>query len=294
VSDSGLLALWRDAAEPGRREGLVSGVFACASLDCPCADVSLRLTRVDDGVRRIESEDGTITGFRDPTGPGVRCAPALTVSVDTRTGAVSPQGAVVDEGPLRWVEHALGGPLLEALWDRILAVRGIARGICQIDLAEWVPGNAISYDQVFPTARPDVYRVGATSYFALDLHCVNPACDCAEAVVQFYRTDADPAEYDGMIVVDTRAAAGEPPEPQLRPVDPARADILGALWAAFARRHDALPHLAARRAAVQAQSPRIEAAWRARQAARHDGKVGRNDPCPCGSGRKYKHCCLAR
>jgi len=20
-------------------------------------------------------------------------------------------------------------------------------------------------------------------------------------------------------------------------------------------------------------------------------KVGRNEPCPCGSGRKYKHCC---
>jgi SEC-C motif domain protein len=20
-------------------------------------------------------------------------------------------------------------------------------------------------------------------------------------------------------------------------------------------------------------------------------KIGRNDPCPCGSGRKYKHCC---
>jgi tetratricopeptide (TPR) repeat protein len=23
-------------------------------------------------------------------------------------------------------------------------------------------------------------------------------------------------------------------------------------------------------------------------------KVGRNDPCPCGSGKKYKKCCLAR
>jgi hypothetical protein len=22
--------------------------------------------------------------------------------------------------------------------------------------------------------------------------------------------------------------------------------------------------------------------------------VGRNDPCPCGSGRKFKHCCLAK
>jgi tetratricopeptide (TPR) repeat protein len=23
-------------------------------------------------------------------------------------------------------------------------------------------------------------------------------------------------------------------------------------------------------------------------------KVGRNDPCPCGSGKKYKQCCLAK
>jgi uncharacterized protein len=23
-----------------------------------------------------------------------------------------------------------------------------------------------------------------------------------------------------------------------------------------------------------------------------DGKIGRNDPCPCGSGKKYKKCCL--
>jgi len=22
-----------------------------------------------------------------------------------------------------------------------------------------------------------------------------------------------------------------------------------------------------------------------------DKKVGRNDPCPCGSGKKYKNCC---
>ena len=24
-----------------------------------------------------------------------------------------------------------------------------------------------------------------------------------------------------------------------------------------------------------------------------DNKIGRNDPCPCGSGKKYKNCCLA-
>jgi preprotein translocase subunit SecA len=26
---------------------------------------------------------------------------------------------------------------------------------------------------------------------------------------------------------------------------------------------------------------------------RRSAKVGRNDPCPCGSGRKYKNCCGA-
>jgi uncharacterized protein YecA (UPF0149 family) len=23
-------------------------------------------------------------------------------------------------------------------------------------------------------------------------------------------------------------------------------------------------------------------------------KVGRNDPCPCGSGKKFKNCCLRK
>lgn len=27
---------------------------------------------------------------------------------------------------------------------------------------------------------------------------------------------------------------------------------------------------------------------------RSEAKVGRNDPCPCGSGRKYKACCLGK
>ncbi len=26
----------------------------------------------------------------------------------------------------------------------------------------------------------------------------------------------------------------------------------------------------------------------------HPGHPGRNEPCHCGSGKKYKHCCLAK
>jgi preprotein translocase subunit SecA len=27
---------------------------------------------------------------------------------------------------------------------------------------------------------------------------------------------------------------------------------------------------------------------------RPEPKTGRNDPCPCASGKKYKHCCLGK
>jgi preprotein translocase subunit SecA len=44
--------------------------------------------------------------------------------------------------------------------------------------------------------------------------------------------------------------------------------------------HTTQPRRGARRAA-QAQSPRTDS-------------VGRNDPCPCGSGKKYKNCCMRK
>ena len=53
----------------------------------------------------------------------------------------------------------------------------------------------------------------------------------------------------------------------------------------------------ARRAAAQATkaSPMADVAGGRRDAAPvvGGGKIGRNAPCPCGSGKKYKRCCGA-
>ncbi|OPJ62294.1 SEC-C metal-binding domain-containing protein [Clostridium oryzae] len=35
----------------------------------------------------------------------------------------------------------------------------------------------------------------------------------------------------------------------------------------------------------------IQKQWRASKTVVKQNKVGRNDPCPCGSGKKYKKCC---
>jgi uncharacterized protein len=42
------------------------------------------------------------------------------------------------------------------------------------------------------------------------------------------------------------------------------------------------------------QSPRMGLPQPHASAAKPHRKIGRNDPCPCGSGRKYKNCCLGK
>jgi preprotein translocase subunit SecA len=44
---------------------------------------------------------------------------------------------------------------------------------------------------------------------------------------------------------------------------------------------------------VQFSGPSLEAAAAVATAIRKGEKIGRNDPCPCGSGKKYKKCCGA-
>lgn len=51
---------------------------------------------------------------------------------------------------------------------------------------------------------------------------------------------------------------------------------------------------AAKRAALRSLVAELHAYWKAkRQVVSAATKVGRNDPCPCGSGKKHKKCCLA-
>ncbi len=42
------------------------------------------------------------------------------------------------------------------------------------------------------------------------------------------------------------------------------------------------------------EPPETDQAHVRQNAVRQNAKVGRNDPCPCGSGRKYKKCCLGK
>ena len=65
---------------------------------------------------------------------------------------------------------------------------------------------------------------------------------------------------------------------------------------------DGIAAALARSAEPGGREPRVAHAAGGRGAARHDAgpyhnpvrQVGRNDPCPCGSGKKFKKCCLGK
>ncbi|MCU0248561.1 MAG: SEC-C domain-containing protein, partial [Bryobacter sp.] len=79
------------------------------------------------------------------------------------------------------------------------------------------------------------------------------------------------ARLEGPGVTSTSAGAAMAPAPARTPVQAGGGDGREpALAAAGGRREIKLPTVTIKR-----DLP----------------KVGRNDPCPCGSGRKYKHCC---
>ena len=72
--------------------------------------------------------------------------------------------------------------------------------------------------------------------------------------------------------------------------DPSRLSALCEGWIQFYSH--ALPGLEGLADQIRHDREQAElAARRERAATIHDGKIGRNDPCPCGSGRKYKKCC---
>lgn len=101
-----------------------------------------------------------------------------------------------------------------------------------------------------------------------------------------WRELLDDDERVGLLVPMMLLAHEHDPDPSLRPppIDPDKREKALELMIA------SLPAIyryfePQRRALARASSPMPQ-----RQAR---PKVGRNEPCPCGSGRKYKHCCGA-
>lgn len=199
-----------------------------------------------------------------------------------------------DEEPLdleanpavREIVDRLDGDVLDAI-DRLWHLgKGSpdpeAGAAARIEVEGWRPGDGVDWNDAFPGARRDIYEGEERAFEALDVYCVERDCDCDEVSVDFMPLGQGRGERPGMVGV----VGGEV---QFAPEHPHRLAQLERLWSAFLARHPRyVERFARRRAVMHGLAGRVFAA-----AAKVKVKVGRNDQCPCGSGRKYKKCCGA-
>jgi hypothetical protein len=162
-----------------------------------------------------------------------------------------------------------------------------------IHLGEWHPGDLVGFDELFHDEREDQYVLGGRRYWAYTFHCPDRGCRCGEARVAFFDDEAELSVSVGSVVLHLGAGERRARVVEKAPEGGAPANLIGELWALFRRRHDVGAYLRRRDARVRSldlDALRPPAAAPGRPAAR----PGRNDPCPCGSGRKFKKCCLGK
>lgn len=162
-----------------------------------------------------------------------------------------------------------------------------SRQAAEIKVESWKPGEVVAWGEALVGVRQDIFRFDERVFEAVDLYCVAPSCCCGEVVVDFVPIVPRGAASPGAVRVAKTGTATLEPEHERHRVR------LERLWAAFCVRHPRHVERFARRSTImQGLAGRIVSTPRA-AIERRTARVGRNDPCPCGSGRKYKKCCGA-
>jgi SEC-C motif len=152
--------------------------------------------------------------------------------------------------------------------------------------------SMVGYYEILPYATPIELSLGAQSWMLDDQYCVSPRCSCREAVFSFF--ELRPSPQPGVACSTTTPCIRYAYDTgQIEPLSDVRdggvsgKDFVDAL-------RQVLPDLDLVMAKRQALLRRL---YRRAQSRKTIGfqapKPGRNDSCPCGSGKKYKKCCGA-
>jgi hypothetical protein len=225
----------------------------------------------------------------------------VAFAVDIDEGVVFP---AYDENPFavldfdahpeaREVVDRIDGEVLETIGRLWYAGKGWPdpeeknREAERIEMQDWKHGDLVAWGEALVGVRQDIFRLDDRVFEAVDLYCVAEGCSCGEAVLEFAPIAPRGVPPPGAVRIDKSGQAGLEPEQERH------RERLEQLWAAFQKRYPRYRERFARRAAVtQGLAGRIVGAPRT-GIERRTAKVGRNNPCPCGSGKKYKKCCGA-
>ena len=226
--------------------------------------VGSQMTDLDIFLLNIDSVDAFLVGSQTPL--DVTSHPHVRAVLDRLDGEVL-------DAIGRFYDHSRGKE------DR--ATRAVAAK--KIVLAGWSRGDMVEYGSL-GGARRDLYHLDGKLFEAHESYCPTSKCTCGEVIVGFEQCQPGDATDAGHVTVHQSGGL------QFAPSTGGK-DQLDRLWSAFRQRHPRYRQRLARRDAwMKSLGSRLVADSDPSLAA-PQASVGRNDPCPCGSGKKYKKCC---
>lgn len=284
----------------------------CPDLDCSCSMTVLAFTELDPS-RRPLPDQLTFT---------------LRVCLRTWSERDPPPRSLEVESLVREFMARFPDERIQELADEFERTRAVSQRLQSLSLPG-PPDRLVSYSSVIH--ENGEIREGSTnqSFFFVfegreflieDQYCANPDCDCQQVHLEFWERVP---KYSPKLMIQIRqvllaafSLAGKLSEIRYSEEATSTTKYLLQAWRRrsghqleeFRRRYDLIKSIGARSFPAQPKmdAPKIEApvtdakAQRSkaspmrrpqRKASKH---VRRNDPCPCGSGLKFKRCCARR
>ena len=149
-----------------------------------------------------------------------------------------------------------------------------------------------TYNDILPFAETMQVAVDGIEYVVLDQYCLKPRCGCTDAYLNLLSigqeggmletTGSVNVNYDGKI---WEWVADEPLPCDVTTFRRVMESTIPDLYTKLQARHKKLRAIyfhACKRARTTIADSLFQQS------------VGRNDPCPCGSGKKFKKCCLGK
>lgn len=288
-----------DGAED-RTLGLAAVASFCRNPGCACMDVDLKVFRLDEHDDDAAFRDGELVTRRPIDRPIQRQGRLCKLEVGSgrlfAADPATPEGLQpLDDTADAFFKRCLGGgPLSTLLVSAFREGRGWGRHD-RYRTADWSkvdPGAMVHWDEAFDDEPPTF--IEADSVLVSDAYCVDAKCDCTEAVL------ACAAERGGggsaHVRLDLRT--GDHHLTDVHGMDPMK---VGAWVDIHVKRIGGLEAMRRRdRRMKEEVGTFLKRQWERKAvvplpeaSVRSGPKVGRNDPCPCGSGKKYKKCCGA-
>jgi hypothetical protein len=149
------------------------------------------------------------------------------------------------------------------------------------------------YNDILPFGDRLLIAIDGVEHILLDQHCVRTGCDCTETYIELspILSDGKQDEHAGTILVDHasqkwQSAPDDDPPRDLPALRQRIENTFPDFYTRLSQRHSKLRAIYGH-------------CWKRHLATMRETKmilpknVGRNDLCPCGSGKKFKKCCMA-